>query len=125
MGALESELLQAVKELDREARGHEITEGDGGRTAQIFRQLRAVARVAGGPWVDAMDEAAEELVAAAGDLIAAEDYLRALEEEMPAEMATGSRASFWDQMGTCRNDHRHYRPCGTVRVPAGAATREA
>ena len=40
-------------------------------------------------WPGAMDDAAEELIAAAGDLIAAEDYLRALEEEMPAEDGHG------------------------------------
>jgi len=102
MGALESDLLQAVRELDREARGQQITEGDGGRTAQIFRQLRAVARVAGGMWPEAMDEAAEELIADAGDLITVEDMLKSLSEDQeagdsPAGDATPV-ASFWAQM---------------------------
>ena len=102
MGALEGELLQAVRELDREARGQQITEGDGGRTAQIFRQLRAVARVAGGNWPAAMDEAAEELIADAGDLITVEDMLKSLARDMdPGDIAAEGAAptsSFWDQM---------------------------
>jgi hypothetical protein len=100
MGALETPLLQAVKELDREARGQQITEGDGGRTAQIFRQLRAVARVAGGMWPEAMDEAAEELIADAGDLITVEDMLKSLADDRADAQADAAvpAPSFWSQM---------------------------
>lgn len=99
MGALESQLTQAVRDLDAEAAGQEITEGDGGRTAQIFRQLQAVARVAGGMWPQAMDDAAEELIAASGDLISVEDMLKDLDDIQQASTSAGAGPSFWEQIG--------------------------
>ena len=97
MAALQDELKQAVRDLDAEAAGQQITEGDGGRTAQIFRQLQAVARVAGGMWPQAMDDAAEELIAASGDLISVEDMLSDLDDVRQADTSTGP--SFWQQIG--------------------------
>ena len=55
--------------------------GDGGRVAQIWRPLFAVADVAGGMWPAAAREACFELSAAAGDLDAAADAMEQLEAE--------------------------------------------
>ena len=45
-GALQGELRAAAKSLAAQNAGQDITEGDGGRTAQVWRPLLAVARVA-------------------------------------------------------------------------------
>ncbi len=93
MGALLPDLRQAARDLGAEAAGQYITDGDGGRTAQIWRQLEAVARVAGGRWPGAVAEAAAELTAAAGDLLAAQEALNGLDQ---AGLADGR--SFWDEI---------------------------
>lgn len=80
MGALAGEFRQAVRDLAADAAGQSITEGDGGRTAQIWRIGEAIARVAGGPWPGAMADAAEELTAGAGDLVAAQDAVASAAE---------------------------------------------
>ena len=92
-GALQAQLKQAARELAQENRGRLITDGDGGRTAQIWRPMLAVARVAdgdGGPWYEATLQAMEELSAAGGDLLKAEEALTELEE------LHDDGRSFWD-----------------------------
>jgi hypothetical protein len=92
-GALQGQLRQAARELAAENRGRLITDGDGGRTAQIWRPMLAVARVAdgdGGPWYEATLQAMEELSAAGGDLLKAEEALAELED------LRGDGRSFWD-----------------------------
>lgn len=92
VGALLPQLQEASRELAAENRGRLITDGDGGRTAQIWRPLFAVARVAGDRWPEAAEQAMTELAAASGDLMAAEDALAGL--ELPE--LSGARRSFWD-----------------------------
>jgi hypothetical protein len=91
VGALQGQFKQAALDLAREARGQVITDGDGGRTGQIWRQLEAVARVAGGPWVPAVAQAADELAAACGDLLGAEEALA----DMAGMRSAGRK--FWDE----------------------------
>lgn len=90
LGALQDELRHAVRSLAAQAEGQDITDGDGGRAAQIWRQLEAIATVAGGPWPAALAEAAAELAAASGDLIAAEDALAGISGHAEGR-------SFWDE----------------------------
>lgn len=92
MGAVAAEYKQAMRDLASEAAGQAITEGDGGRTAQIWRIGEAIARVAGGPWPEAMADAAEELAAAAGDLLAAEDAVTT------AAQSRDDDRDFWTQI---------------------------
>jgi energy-coupling factor transporter ATP-binding protein EcfA2 len=92
IGACLPLLQTAAKQLAAELRGVAVTDPDGARTAQIWRPLHAVYRVAGGPFVAAGHQAAEELTAAAGDLLAVQDALTGLTEQR-----TQSR-SFWDSM---------------------------
>jgi hypothetical protein len=89
-GALEVPLRLAARELAEENRGRLITDGDGGRTAQIWRPMLAIARVAGGEWVKATEQAMEELSTAGGDLLKAEDTLAELED------LRDDGRSFWD-----------------------------
>lgn len=77
-GALAAEFVATEEAIAEETAGLEITEGDGGRTAQIWRPLHAVAQVAGGRWPQAAVDAAAELTAASGDLFAAADVLAEL-----------------------------------------------
>ena len=96
-GALGPQLREAARDLAAENRGQVITDGDGGRTAQIWRPLLAVARVAGGPRPQAAQDAMAELAAASGDLLAAQE---ALEDDAlaVARASLGSaRRSFWDE----------------------------
>ena len=88
--ALQAELRQAARELAQENRGRLITDGDGGRTAQIWRPMLALARVAGGQWFDATLQAMDDLSAAGGNLLDAEDTLAGLED-----LGDDSR-SFWE-----------------------------
>lgn len=94
VGALHPQLLAVSQSLADDAVGELITEGDGGRTAQIFRPLFAVCHVAGGMWPAAIEQAADELAAASGDLLSAEDTLADV-----AAMRTEGR-SFWDEAGS-------------------------
>jgi hypothetical protein len=95
MGSLGPQLAQASRDLARELAGSAITDGDGGRIAQIWRPLDAVARIAGGRWPEALQQARAELSAASGDLITAQDELTGLEE---ARAALGSAGrNFWDE----------------------------
>jgi hypothetical protein len=89
-GALQGELRQAARDLAKENQGRLITDGDGGRTAQIWRPMLALTRVAGGPWYDATLEAMEDLSSAGGDLLKADEALTALEE------LRDDGRSFWD-----------------------------
>lgn len=91
MGALQGQLLEVAENLAEEAVGQPITEGDGGRTAEIFRPLEAIATVAGGMWAQAFAQAREELSAASGDLIGAENALAGIVGER-----TEGR-NFWDE----------------------------
>jgi len=86
--ALVDELRQAEAGLARETQGALITDGDGGRIAQVWRPLEAVARVAGGHWPEAMAQAREELATAGGDLLSAAEELD--------RIGTDGR-SFWDE----------------------------
>lgn len=79
-GALQAELRQAARDLAEENRGRLITDGDGGRTAQIWRPMLALSRVAGGQWFDATLQAMDDLSAAGGNLLDAEDTLAGLED---------------------------------------------
>ena len=94
MGALLPELREAARSLERASAGHAITDGDGGRTRQIWRPMEAVGLVAGGRWPDAIAQAREELSAAAGDLLAAQDALAEM------GMAAAGGRSFWDEAGS-------------------------
>ena len=89
-GALQGELRQAARDLAKENQGRLITDGDGGRTAQIWRPMLAVARVAGDQWYDATLEAMEDLSSAGGDLLKADEALTALED------LRDDGRSFWD-----------------------------
>jgi hypothetical protein len=98
-GTLQGELRQAARDLAAENAGLENTDGDGGRTAQIWRPLLAVARVADTGtgthrWENATRQAMGELSAATGDLVKAEEALDALEAASAALGAPGR--SFWD-----------------------------
>jgi hypothetical protein len=98
-GTLQAELRQAARDLAAENAGLENTDGDGGRTAQIWRPLLAVARVADTGtgthrWENATRQAMGELSAATGDLVKAEETLGALEAASAALGASGR--SFWD-----------------------------
>jgi hypothetical protein len=97
-GALQYELRQAAKDLAAENRGRLITDGDGGRTAQIWRPMLAVARLAGDQWYEATLQAMEELSAAGGDLMKAEDALAEVED------LGGDGRSFWDAVPASRED---------------------
>ena len=91
MAALHVQLLAAADGLAEESEGQIITEGDGGRTAQIWRPLDAVAAVAGGPWAQYGRQAREELAEASGDLMSAQDALADI---------VGARTegrNFWDE----------------------------
>jgi hypothetical protein len=93
MGALQVTLLEVAENLSRRNEGQEITDGDGGRTAQIWTVLEAIALTAGGIWVDAFEQARDELTAASGDLLGAKNKLAAI---------VGARTegrSFWDEAG--------------------------
>jgi Protein of unknown function (DUF3631) len=90
-GALQAELRQAARDLAEENRGRLITDGDGGRTAQIWRPMLAIARVAGGQWYEATLQAMQELSAAGGDLMDAEDSLDGLED------LRDDGRNFWDE----------------------------
>ncbi len=94
MGALKPQLEAAADELAAELVGTEVTDPNGPRTAQIFRPLEAVARVAGGPWPAAIRQARDELAAASGDLYAAAGILDGLADS-PGSPDSGKR-SFWD-----------------------------
>jgi Protein of unknown function (DUF3631) len=91
MGSLQAQLREAARELAEENRGGLITDGDGGRTAQIWRPMLAIARVAGDRWPEAAQQAMAELSAASGDLLEAEDALTGLEG------SGDSGRSFWDE----------------------------
>ena len=92
--ALQAELRQAARELAQENRGRLITDGDGGRTAQIWRPMLALARVADGDqpgqWFEATLQAMDELSAAGGDLLQADEALTELED------LRDDGRSFWD-----------------------------
>ena len=82
--AVQGELRSAAQDLaDAAARGEDGLDdiGDGGRVAQIWRPLLAIADVAGGMWPTAAREAIWELSAAAGDLDGAADAMAWLEDE--------------------------------------------
>jgi hypothetical protein len=89
-GALQGELRQAARDLARENQGRLITDGDGGRTAQIWRPMLAVARVAGDQWYEATLQAMEDLSSAGGDLLKADEALTELEG------LRDDGRSFWD-----------------------------
>ena len=89
-GALEPQLRQTARELAKENEGRLITDGDGGRIAQIWRPMLAVARVAGPQWEEATWQAMEELSSAGGDLLKADEALAALED------LRDDGRSFWD-----------------------------
>ena len=91
-GALQGELRQAARELAQENKGRLITDGDGGRTAQIWRPMLALAKVAGPQWYEATLQAMEDLSSAGGDLLKAEDALTELEE------LRDDGRSFWDEV---------------------------
>ena len=88
--ALQGELRQAARDLARENQGRLITDGDGGRTAQIWRPMLAVSRVAGDQWYEATLQAMEDLSSAGGDLLKADEALTALED------LRDDGRSFWD-----------------------------
>lgn len=93
-GALQDTLLHVAEDLSRQAVGQEITDGDGGRIAQIWNPLEAVAQVAGEMWIQAEAQAREELAAASGDLLGAESALAGI---------VGDRTegrNFWDEADT-------------------------
>lgn len=89
-GVLQDDLKATASALARELRGKPVTDPNGPRTRQIWRPLLAVARVAGGPWVEAAEEAREELTAASGDLYSVSAAL----EELTGNRTEGR--SFWD-----------------------------
>lgn len=89
--ALQGELRQAARDLAEENRGRLIVDGDGGRTAQIWRPMLALARVAGDRWYEATLAAMTELSAAGGDLMKAEDSLAELED------LRDDGRNFWDE----------------------------
>jgi hypothetical protein len=91
MGALQATLLHVAEDLSMQSVGQEITDGDGGRVNQIWNVLEAVALVADGPWVQAFEQARDELTAASGDLVGAQNVLAGI---------VGTRTegrSFWDE----------------------------
>ena len=92
--ALANELRRAEEDLGNARAGELITDGDGGRRAQVWAPLEAVARIAGGPWPDAMAQAREELAGDGTDLLSVSEALAAAEEA--AGVAGGS---FWDEEG--------------------------
>jgi hypothetical protein len=82
--AIQGELRATAQGLaDAAAAGEDGLEdiGDGGRVAQIWRPLLAIADVAGGMWSAAARDAVWELSAAAGDLEATADAMDLLEAE--------------------------------------------
>jgi hypothetical protein len=84
-GQLQDAFLAAARKLAEQNRGHTITDGDGGRTAQIWRPLFAVAMVAGGEWIRAAVASADQLTAGSGDLISAEEALRSLRRDVGSD----------------------------------------
>lgn len=92
MGSLLPQLKNAARDIEQASSGLVITDGDGGRTRQIWRPMEAVAAVAGGPWPEVAAQARAELSAAAGDLLAAEDALTKMTR------TAADRRSFWDEM---------------------------
>ncbi len=97
MGALQPQLREAARDLAARNRGQVITDGDGGRVAQIWRPLLAVAQVAGAPWVEAARQAMDELAAASGDLLAAQEALTGLEGLEGIGGLPSEGRSFWDE----------------------------
>ncbi len=95
-GALGPQLREAAREFAAANRGRLITDGGGGRTAQIWRPLLAIAQVAGGRWPEAAGQAMAELAAASGDLLAVEEALE--DDALAAARASlgGAGRSFWD-----------------------------
>jgi energy-coupling factor transporter ATP-binding protein EcfA2 len=102
MGSLQADLLTEARQISREMRGQVITDGDGGRIAQIGRPLLAIGRVAGPPWDEYVPLALQELMSAAGDLISADAALASLRgERARVAEAGGPVRNFWDH-----NDER-------------------
>jgi Protein of unknown function (DUF3631) len=82
-GAAQDQLRRTALDLaDAAAAGDDGLDviADGGRQAQLWRPLVAVADVAGGMWPAAVREACLELAGAAGDLQAAADTVADLDE---------------------------------------------